>query len=267
MTDNIDKLIESISEEYGNVNGENIKPKKKEVVPPKEKQAPIHNKKSTEYLANPKIVNKESAGNAQRNFRSSIERQQAKVTNKKPTAFRKMMKIVFDILFYAFVILLIAGSALFALNGSQQKDFLGFRVYTVRTNSMLTDGSEYKDGFAAGDMIVVKKASFEELQPGEIVTYVPGEDSKEYVTHRLVEKMTSLNGEEGKFVLTKGDANKVNDSPFNADLVFGKKVFAIPAIGPIIVFIRENWVVSLVAIVSFFGFIFALKHYFSKEEL
>ncbi|MGY3777785.1 signal peptidase I [Isobaculum melis] len=269
MTDNIDKLIESISEEYGNVNEENNKPQKQPVVSQKEKFVPIHihNEKSKTRPSKNNTVNRTEARNSKENFKRSAERQQTKVANKKPTGLKKTMKIVFDVLFYAFILLLISGSALFALNGNQQKDFLGFQVYTVKTNSMLSDGSEHKDGFAAGDILIVKKTPYADLKVGDVITFSPGEESKAYLTHRIVEKISDLNGEQGEFLMTKGDANEINDSPFNAKLVSGKKIFTIPKVGPLILFVRNNFVVSLVFIISFFGFIFAIKHYFSKEEI
>ena len=75
-------------------------------------------------------------------------------------------------------------------------NFFGYSVFEVATGSM-------KEEINIGDAVLVKID--EDYSVGDIVTYQSGED---FITHRVISKS---NGQ----VITKGDANNVNDNPIN----------------------------------------------------
>lgn len=119
-------------------------------------------------------------------------------------------------------------------------------------------------GFRSGDITIVQMATFDQVKATDIVTFRVGEDG--FLTHRLVEKLSELNGEEGKFMITKGDANKSQDPPVSGERMIGKVVFIIPFMGSFLNFLRAHFVVSLVFVCSLFGFIWIIRFYFEVPE-
>jgi signal peptidase len=91
-------------------------------------------------------------------------------------------------------------------------NFFGYSIFEVATGSM-------KEEIDVGDAVLVKIDS--DFEVGDIVTYQSGED---YITHRVVSKTDN-------YVITKGDANNVNDNPIDKSLVLGKVVKIMPKVG------------------------------------
>lgn len=177
---------------------------------------------------------------------------------------------IFNFIFYFFTISIIVGAALFTMSKDSDKSFFGYRFYTVLTNSMLSkDPSKQKGGFAAGDIIIVQMINPKELQMGDIITFnllTAQKDKDAVLTHRIIEKMDTLEDKEGLFFTTQGDANTAADHPIKADQVIGKKVFVIPYVGRGLTFMRDNLFISLGALFAFFALIVSLKYYFSLSK-
>ena len=91
-------------------------------------------------------------------------------------------------------------------------NFFGYSIFEVATGSM-------KDEIDIGDAVLVKIN--EDYDVGDIVTYQSGND---YITHRVISKTDG-------YVITKGDANNVNDNPIDGSLVLGKVVKIMPKVG------------------------------------
>ena len=177
----------------------------------------------------------------------------------------KALRIVFDVLFCLLIVAILGGSAAFTLSSNPEKNYLGYRLYAVKTPSMTpkADGSSLPGGFRAGALIAVKICEPETIKEGDIVTYMPGKEPDVYLTHRVVRVLDQLNEDRGLFFVTRGDANNSDDPPIRAQAVIGKKVLAIPAIGHVLQIIRGNYVLSIVTILSAFGFIILIRVYFS----
>ena len=96
----------------------------------------------------------------------------------------------------------------FCLKDSQP---FGVTILRVSSNSMVPK-------FKKGDFIVIKKQ--EKYNVGDIITFeVIEENSKYYITHRIVEK------NENEFI-TKGDANNKNDNyKVYENAIKGKVIF------------------------------------------
>lgn len=96
----------------------------------------------------------------------------------------------------------------FCLKDSQP---FGVTILRVSSNSMVPK-------FKKGDFIVIKKK--EKYNVGDIITFeVIEENSKYYITHRIVEK------NENEFI-TKGDANNKNDNyKVYENAIKGKVIF------------------------------------------
>ena len=91
-------------------------------------------------------------------------------------------------------------------------NFFGYSIFEVATGSM-------KEEIDVGDAVLVKIN--DDFAVGDIVTYQSGED---YITHRVVSKNDG-------YIITKGDANNVNDNPIDEKLVLGKVVKIMPKVG------------------------------------
>ncbi len=119
----------------------------------------------------------------------------------------KVLNIIGQVMLYFVVIFMILLN-IFSINN---KSFFGFRVYRVISGSM-------QPTLQIGDIIIIRKEK--EYHINDIITYDTGLTT---VTHRI--KSIDNNG-----VVTKGDANDVNDDIFNVDKIVGKYFFRISMI-------------------------------------
>lgn len=185
---------------------------------------------------------------------------------------QKIISIIWNTIFYGLMLALLLGTGFMAIMQQQGKSFNGYRMFGVLTNSMVSPDNKVKDGgFRAGSIIVTKEVKPEEIKVGDIITYKPSTNpaskSTNYLTHRVAKIKNELGGEKGIFFVTKGDANESEDMPISSQALIGKKVFSIPKVGGILSFVKENWLVSMIFIVSVLGFIWIVKNYiFSYKE-
>ena len=189
---------------------------------------------------------------------------------KPQSAGRRFGCIFFDVLFYILILALIGSAAAFVMSTSVTKSYFGFRLYTVKTASMRPttgpDGTIPRGGFRVGDAILVKRAAPENIKVGDIITFIPDSTKPEAVlTHRVVQIQKDLNGQPGIYFVTKGDANTSNDPPVSEETVVGKKVLTIPMLGVFLQFLRDNFVLALVAALSAFGFVLLLRIYLAGQ--
>lgn len=154
---------------------------------------------------------------------------------------------------------------MFAFSEKSDAAIFGYRFYQVLTNSMAPQPDSPSRGFYAGDIVLVKMTDGSKVKEGDIVTFQVG-DGDRYLTHRMVERLTELNGQEGDYIVTKGDANNSKDPPIPADKVYGKVAFVIPRMGSVLNFVQENLWLCIVCVLSTFGFFLVLKAYFLQPE-
>lgn len=212
----------------------------------------------------------ESTHGKRREGYSSTQGQEDNLSKKKSHKVHKVLNWIMNALFYILTFGILIGAVIFTVSQDSEKSFFGYRFYTVLTNSMVPrDPATQKGGFAAGDIIIVQMLNPKELKKGDIVTYglmSADPESTTVLTHRVIDRLDELNGEEGLYFQTQGDANTAADRPINAEQVIGKKVFAIPKMGSIMSFLRENFLVSIGALVAIFALIISLRYYFSYSE-
>ena len=145
------------------------------------------------------------------------------------------MSKIFKILFNSILILLIVILGVYLVLRFANK----IKVYNVETGSM-------EDKIHTGDYILLLRKS--DYQIGDIVTY----NTKGYfVTHRIV-KM-----EDGK-VITKGDANNVEDEGISEEQIEGKVIYC----GGILNFVINYKFV----IIAFLIGLYLLSCYFGDED-
>lgn len=97
----------------------------------------------------------------------------------------------------------------------------GVRGLNVLTGSM-------SPALHPGDLVIVTRASWKAINPGDIITYADPKRPGATITHRLVRTDTSRSV---PMLVTKGDANSSSDAPFPAGRLVGKVVATIPGAG------------------------------------
>lgn len=111
---------------------------------------------------------------------------------------KNIFKIIFDIIF---IILIIGLCGYFAL-----RLFGIAQIYKIETGSM-------EDNIHAGDYILICKK--ESYKVGEVVTF---KKDDYFVTHRIIKK-------NGNKIITKGDANNIEDEEISNDVIVGKVIY------------------------------------------
>ena len=124
---------------------------------------------------------------------------------------------------------------------------LGWHLFTIDSPSMAP-------AYPVDALVVVKNAAADSIIPGDVITYVLNDEGV-LVTHRVV----SVNPA-GNPIISKGDANTVNDSqPVAYDNVVGKVLLGVPGVGKPMRFItsKENrpYVIGFIAALLLLSFV------------
>ncbi len=131
---------------------------------------------------------------------------------------KKVQKIVGKIVNVLIVIVIIAilfcAYCVFSVKVLNNKyvNIFGYSIFEVATGSM-------HGAIEVDDAVLVKIGS--EYNSGDVITYQNGDD---FITHRVV----SIGKDT---IITKGDANNVNDNPVDKNAVLGKVVKVLPRLG------------------------------------
>ena len=110
----------------------------------------------------------------------------------------KIVRIIFDVIFVVLIAIL---ASYFILRFTETAD-----IYRVQTGSM-------EDGIHTGDYILIYKKG--KYNVGDVVTF---RKDGYHVTHRIIKK-------NGNKVITKGDANNVEDEQINTSRIVGKVIY------------------------------------------
>lgn len=185
-----------------------------------------------------------------------------KKINNTPKPKNPIYTLLFNTIFYGFILLVISGSVIFATTKNSDKSILGYRFFAVLTDSMVPrEPKTQKGGFYSGDIIIVKNIAGSEAKVGDVITFRPSIKSQAFLTHRVKEKLDHLGETKGTYYITQGDANLAEDVPVNEKQVVGKKIAVIPKVGAFLKFVRENTLVSMIFLISVFGFITIIRYY------
>lgn len=183
-----------------------------------------------------------------------------------PSKKSKRIAAFLNLIFYLVMLSIFIGAGLMAIMQKQDKSLNGYRMFGVLTNSMVSPGDKIKDGgFRAGDIVIIKEVKAKDLKKGDVITYHPSTNpstkTNNYLTHRVVKVENGRKGEKGYFITTRGDANKTDDMPISERALVGKVVGRIPKVGGILSFIKENFILSLIFILSVVGFFWVIRMY------
>lgn len=108
-----------------------------------------------------------------------------------------LVNIIFCITLFIFLYTM--GTIVFSGGDLTKKNFLGFSLDYVMSESM-------EPTIMTGDFVITKKVDFEDVEVGDIIVYRHTYENGKYaaIIHRVIEKTDN-------YLVTKGDNNKVKD--------------------------------------------------------
>lgn len=131
---------------------------------------------------------------------------------------------------------------------------LGMDTLAVISGSM-------EPNIPVGSLIIIDETSFESLKVGDVITYKMSDST--VITHRIKQIDT-----ENKSVITKGDANEVEDgAPVSSDRIIGKLKFSIPLIGYLTIYMQTPLGIAIICgIVFVLLFLYYLPTIFENDK-
>lgn len=136
---------------------------------------------------------------------------------------------------------------------------VGPKLFGCNTYAVISGSMEPE--IPVGSIVCSQKVEFADLKENDVISYQVSSDT--IVTHRIV----SIDNEK-KQVITKGDANNVNDAnPVPSSNIIGKVVFSLPLIGYISIYMQSMLgIVIICAIVFILILLNYLPDIFEKNE-
>lgn len=155
---------------------------------------------------------------------------------KKSSTLHKVLSVIGLVLCVIFAFLLICNITIIvkgSLNPDTPPKVFGVAPMVVLTGSMSGNASDHIE---PGDLIFVKDYDVDDLKVGDVITYMP-ENSRTAVTHRIIEIGSDENG---RYYITKGDANNTEDkNPVYDSQVVGIYWFRLAYVGEFALFLQE----------------------------
>ncbi len=136
----------------------------------------------------------------------------------------------------------------------------GLRVCAVVTNSM-------EPTINQGDLVIVKPIDPEDIQIGDILSYVK-QDGVTYI-HRVSEMEINTTDPSQTILLMSGDnVDEWGDrvDRVGAFTVQGIYVIALPGMGNFLLWVRTNWILTIAIVVTIVIFLALLKHFVDKAH-
>lgn len=127
---------------------------------------------------------------------------------------------------------LLSAALLFALPvgvGLVYVQVSGAKLLSVQSQSMTP-------ALQKGDLITVTRVPVGQLAQGDVVTFVNPRNRAQTITHRVMQLPSAENG---KKIITKGDANDAEDAAIAPGAVVGKVTHRLPFAGHAIDFVRK----------------------------
>lgn len=179
---------------------------------------------------------------------------------------KKKMLWLLNSLFWLLLVLILVFAVWFRVSDKTDKSLFGYRIYTVKTNSMKTDSSlseRFKgEAFEKGDLLAVKLKDPALVEVNDVVTFVLSgiEDGSVYLTHRVMEKNT-----EDLTFITRGDANNMDDPQIEGKQIIGTVVFSVPYAGKPLKAIQDNPYLAIGLAVFFILFLNIITKFFFNK--
>ncbi len=131
---------------------------------------------------------------------------------------------------------------------------LKYKTYAVISGSM-------EPTLHVGSLAYVRSSLPEEIEEGDIITFLISQDSSLVATHRVV----SINLNDSYFI-TKGDANESEDAPIQFNKLIGRTLFSIPYLGYLTVFLKTKQGIVLTIFILTLTILFSIIPPIIKRE-
>lgn len=145
---------------------------------------------------------------------------------------KKVLSILFDFLIVLVIVFAVIVTFMsLSSNENGITSIMGYMPLNIQSESM-------EPTINKGDMIITKKAEFDELKVNDVIAYLSREqDTTIIITHRIVD----IN-KDTKEIITKGDNNSTNDgSPVIESNFVGKyNNVKIPILGSVLTFLQSQ---------------------------
>jgi len=156
-----------------------------------------------------------------------------------------------SLLFYAFLIGIVAAAYFLTKGSGGAKVILGYSAHNVLTQSMQSE-------IPQGSLVITKLVSQSELAVGDDITFWKTETKT--VTHRIVDIIENYDGYGSLGYQTMGVDNSAPDVDIvDYSNVVGKVVFHVPVVGDIIRIATDNIVIVAVFVIILVALIAVLK--------
>ena len=169
------------------------------------------------------------------------------MTPEPPQKKKKGGRLVFRI-FLMLMISLILGGSIYMLNARTLMHNAMPMPFGVGASVVLSGSME--PALSVNDLVIVRAADSYEV--GDVVVYQSGSS---LVIHRIIQLQDGV-------VITKGDANNIEDAPVDLKDVKGRMVGVIPRAGRVVYFIRSPLGVILLLALA----VFLLNRSWSNEK-
>lgn len=165
-------------------------------------------------------------------------------TIKENKAF-KVLRIIKNVLLWCTIIFLVAVLAMtmYSRFTGNAPSIFGFSFYRVSSGSMQPE-------LQVGDIILVQSCDGASVQKDDIVTYkaVSGDAAGKMVTHRVVTAPYEKDGQ--VYLVTKGDANPIDDGQIKAEQIEGKMLSKILFLRYLFDFFATPWgLLTIIALI------------------
>lgn len=180
-----------------------------------------------------------------------------RTSGKATTVIGLILCVVFGLMLICNLTIIIKGT----LAPEKPPAVLGITPMVVLSGSMSGDAPDHIE---IGDLIFVGKAEPEELNVGDVISFM---DGKVVVTHRIIEIRA---GESGREFITKGDANNATDlRPVSEDALVGIYLSRIPKVGDFALFLQTplGMVVFIgIPLIAFILYDILRRRHYDKKE-
>ncbi|MFV0529542.1 MAG: signal peptidase I [Lachnospiraceae bacterium] len=145
----------------------------------------------------------------------------------------RILRTIINIAATIIVCVILLFSIMNYLSSPNGKGLFGYKAYIVLSDSMSPE-------FVAGDYIIDKMSPYEEIESGDIITYVL--ETNTIITHRVTE--ISPEG-----ITVQGDSNdNVDETLVTADNYIGTQTYMIPGIGKLLVKLQTPLVLIVIGV-------------------
>ena len=181
-----------------------------------------------------------------------------------PKLWQKILGILGNVSFYAFLLIAVAAVVLF---GTQEPDapprnLFGFSAMTVLTGSMEPE-------IPRRSIIIIREREAHEFQVEDVVTYLRQSNNRTTtITHRIIDVTENFGPEGQRGFQLQGDANAFPDNEIiAADNIIGEVIWHNVMLGQVIFFIQTVPILFALLVILFMVLVYVIKAIFKKPEL